>query len=119
MGTVTPNPRDFPDPHVWATWISNRSPQFKTHSSLGIAKNAISAREGYRNGMNADCYVYRWCDEGWWEEVHHLPRGSNKKDHPLFQKVVPRKRAIKGPSPKAVDAAIASIMSATEEVDSE
>lgn len=46
--TIDDYPTDgFPIP--WATWVPDRRPEFKVHSDLGKAKNAIGMEMGGRN----------------------------------------------------------------------
>ena len=118
-----PDLTKFPAPHRWATWMKDRSSQFKTHSSLGLAKNALSGRPTghgqYRtvNGKQVydspleGGYVYEWVDDEWgegWVERFHVPYGTFKTDHPLWS-FTERTRKARPVTQKAIDAAIASI----------
>lgn len=108
-----PDPKSFPDPHLYATWMADRSPQFKTHSGPGHVKNAITGKT--RNGkINGDTYVYRYDEDlAQWAQTFFLADGTPKADCALFKQVIPRaKREVKPVSQKALDATIQSIMNA-------
>lgn len=110
---LTPDPKKFPEPHMWATWITGRHPQFKTHPSASTCKVAISAKSQRDGTVGYDSYVYRWDNEGAvWAQVAHIPQGGQKMDHEFF--MVKQGRTVSGPTTKAVDAAIASIMNAKD-----
>lgn len=68
----------------WATWIAGRSPEWKQHTNLGHAKNAIHSSD---HGV-----LYRYMYDGDqldWYPVAIVEPGSSK-DHPALQaKVVP------------------------------
>lgn len=110
---MKPDPTTFADPHVWATWIAGRSKPFKTHSSLALCKNAISSF-CHRDVLPRNAWVYRWDDEACvWRQVFFLPEGSEKGDSELYKTVATK--VVRGPSKKAIEKTIASIMNATEE----
>lgn len=123
-----PDPNTFKKPHGWATWCATRTQQFKTHSTLGMCKTAIGSlftgggvRKQYGTGaheygypVKGDCYIYKFdVEKDEWVEMYHIPAGSYRHDHPLWQKGVANpSRQVKPPPQKAIDKAIASIMSA-------
>lgn len=116
--TPSPEPKEFPDPQTWGTWIAHRSPQFKTHSTLGQCKNALAGKMkgGSAKELPCDMYVYAWDAEvARWVEWTKLPKGTTKADHELFQTVVKNRRNSAAPSKKAVEAAMASILRTTED----
>ena len=110
--SATPNPAEFPDPNTWATWIRQRSPQFKTHSSLGMTKTACSyIMRGTPEVATVDVYVYEWDPDACrWVERFHIPEGLRKDDAPIYK--LKAMKAVKPPSDKALNAAIASIVGA-------
>ena len=57
-----PNSKRDPKAPVWATYIPTRRPNFKTHTSLGHAVNAI----GYRFPNN-EGIIYEFVDNEWVE----------------------------------------------------
>ena len=94
---------------MWATWIAWRTPKFKTHVSAATCKGAITNKTRKGAILTCDCRVYRWDNEtSLWVEVAYLPAGSNKADNEWFRQK--HAKAVRGPSAKAVDAAIASIL---------
>lgn len=123
--TDEPEPENFPRQPRWATWIRGRNPQFKPHSHLGLAKNALSGRPLRRaHGRHARLngkkiyeyqleggYVYEWVvddlGEGWVERFH-IEAGTYKSEHPLW-KSSESERPVRPPSQAAIDKAIASI----------
>jgi hypothetical protein len=112
------DPSTFPAPHTYATYISWRSEKFKTHSTLGMAKNAISGTARHeRSGRRTQCdvYVYTWNPEDdCWEQKYFIPKHADLDQHELYKVKASSKRPIKGPSDKQVNAAIESIMKATQ-----
>jgi hypothetical protein len=110
-----PPARELPVPQ-WATWIASRSPSFKMHNSLGMAKNAVSAKGHIRGSGRTEleeAWVYSLAvinDEVQWVERFHILAGDIKEDHP-FWKVKPKGRPV---SEAAVAAAIASITGVSE-----
>lgn len=102
-----PDPSTFPAPHQWATFSPSRSPNFKTHSTLGQVKNALSGKRHYSGGL-LEGWVYKWnAEDEKWEEYAHLPPGTYANQHPLWQKPV---KAVRAVSDNQVDKAIRSIM---------
>lgn len=65
-----------PTPPVWATYIEDRMPQFKTHNNRGQALNAVQYvfSQGVRGGI-----IYRLVNEAW-QEWLDVPKGMKKKD---------------------------------------
>lgn len=113
----SPDPSEFPVYPRWATWIKERSPQFKMHNHLGLAKNALSGRPlRSAHSRNHEYpleggYVYEWVadEEGeGWVERFHIPRGAYKSDEPLWR-FTERARKARPVSQKAINDAIASI----------
>lgn len=105
-----PEPKEFPQPHMYATWMQWRSPQFKTHSSPSHVKTAIGGKA--RGGkITCDTYIYQWDENAAeWIELDFLPRDSLKVDSAFFQATHKRAlRKAKPPSEKAVAEALASI----------
>lgn len=115
-----PDPLDFPEPDRWATYMTTRSPNFKTHKTLGQCKNALSGKcyymgpNHYQSGD--DMWVYEWDqEEHVWVERFAMKRGERKEGHPLWQTRVPRSgHASKEVPQKVLDKAIASIMKAAQ-----
>lgn len=99
-----PDPSTFPEPQRVATYISHRTDKFKMHSTLGLAKNAISGKAksqyGARNSSGArmqtarivpcDCYVYVWEGGKGWVEFAFIPKDSNIDDHPFYKTKAPK-----------------------------
>lgn len=111
----TIDPHDLttlPEPHAWATWVKTRAEPYKTHSSLGIAKNALSY---FYNGdvLKEEAFIFEW-DGYKWTVAFHLPQGTDRRIHPLYKAKSTKKGAIKGPSDKQIEDAIASIRRSTE-----
>jgi hypothetical protein len=76
------NPDKFPKPHTWATFIPNRSQRFKTHSTLGKAKSAVTSCRTYQ-GMS-EAWVYEFNpDADSWEERFHVQEGASPENNPL------------------------------------
>lgn len=100
-----PDPSTFPQPNSWATWTASRSPRFKNHKTLGMAKAALT--NGMRGRNRYDWWIFRLI-EGEWVEYVHLPAGWDHS-HPLWTdpKHGPKGKPV---SERAVDKAIASIM---------
>lgn len=75
--TISATPKN-PNEYQFATFVSDRRPQFKIHRTLGQAHGAISYRTrtaNYRVTVVADCAVYRRvADE--WQIVYAFNRGS-------------------------------------------
>lgn len=107
-----PDPKSFPDPHQFATYMTWRNPAFKTHPSLATAKNAVSGKArgltGRGRHVGCDVYVYEFSQDTGWQLLHLIPKETNLDDHE-FYKTTAKKRSIKGPSDAAVAAAIKSI----------
>jgi hypothetical protein len=123
--TAEPDVSAFPAQPRWATWIKDRSPQFKLHNTLGMAKNALSSKYLPRGTTRRDAknrvewplaggYVYEWVvddlGEGWVERFRVMP-GDFKADHPLW-KFTETPRPMRPVSQKAIDEALASIQMA-------
>src|SRR4051794_8843876 len=75
MINFDPNARTFKKrQHVYATYIPDRSPAFKTHWNLGQAKNAITYMQ-----RPAGAIMYRLVDDQWVEcfkmnpDDYHIP----------------------------------------------
>lgn len=112
-----PDPTTFPDPERFATYIMHRSPKFKTHKHLGMAKNAIAAKASHgRNRVTkCDSWVYEFDFEaGLWREVAHIPSGTLLDTDPWYSVKQSSKPASLGPSEGSIDAAIASIVGAAQ-----
>lgn len=126
-----PDPSTFPQYPRWATWVKDRSPQFKMHNTLGMAKNAISGRPLRRGGSRYAIpgnsrsyesqleggYVFEYVydpelGDGSWVERWHVPEGAWKSEHDLWKIKAPSAKQIKPVPQKSVDAAIASITEA-------
>jgi hypothetical protein len=62
----------------WGTWVATRSPQWKVHTNIGHAKNAISSSG---HGL-----LYRFMELEWTcvAIVDETPRHVGLKDHPMF-----------------------------------
>lgn len=81
----------FPIP--WATWMPDRRPQFKVHSDLGKAKNAIGAALGGESRFNPETggydhpirggVLYQMI-EGKWIVRAVVQPGTYKSEHLLF-----------------------------------
>lgn len=97
--TIDDYPTDgFPVP--WATWIPDRRPEFKVHSDLGKAKNAIGmevsgrnakirrARDGKPEYPIRGGVLYQLA-EGKWVVRAIVEPGSYKSEHLLYTQ--PRK----------------------------
>jgi hypothetical protein len=116
--SAEPDRTQFPDPHTWATWLRHRTPQFKTHKTLGIAKTACAGKMTRAGGQDVafgDMYVYEWDgDSCTWQERYFIPDGATKGEVPLFQQTIPRKGSAMAPSNKALDEAISSILNAAD-----
>lgn len=103
---TAPDPNKFPRPR-WATYVPDRTPNFKQHSSLGLAKTAISTRN-YTRGLSRRIkddagrtqvhypveggFIYEFTDDKW-QLVATIEYGSFVQDHPLWQKA-PKKYTI-------------------------
>jgi len=124
-----PDPSKFPDQPRWATWIAERNPQFKLHTTLGQAKNALSGRRGLGRYITiegkreyehqvGEGWVYEYSTpeggKGCWQERWYVPPGVWKSEHPLWKRLPKVARTSKPIPQKRVDAAIASIMEAVE-----
>lgn len=79
-------------PVPWATWIPDRTPQFKVHNDLGHAKNAVGAEISGRRRLTPNGaaepkirggVVYEMVD-GKWTVRAVVPPGSYKSDHIMF-----------------------------------
>lgn len=104
-------PSEFDEPHRYATWVAPRSEQYKTHATLGHAKNAIAGAHRSNRDVLPRAYVYEWTPDTGWVELYRMD-GEVKTDHPLWKIKTGNKRSIQPPSQKAIDAAIASITNA-------
>ena len=95
---------------MWATWIGHRTPQFKTHTSLGLCKSAISGKMR-DDTLPCDAYVYSWDDDmAEWDERFFLAKGTDKNSSRLYQTMIPRGRREEKPaSQEEIDRAIASL----------
>lgn len=114
-GSQHPDPQKFPEPHTWATWLEERHPQFKTHRTLGTAKNAVTGKFSHRTStLVGNCYIYRWDEDlGDWVEEYFIPHGATKEASPIHAVTIKRETSqVRGPSQKAVDQALASIQAA-------
>lgn len=115
-----PDPWDFPAPNRWATFIPFRSPEFKTHTDLGKAKNAVGGKFIYKSKgvhvASTNMWVYEWVDDDdgkRWVERFEILRGDTKEDHPLWKFRVPKgAKKTAEVSEKQMEKAIASIMEA-------
>lgn len=107
-----PDPASFPEPHQFATYIRQRSERYKTHTTLGHCKNAIGglARQAH-NGriLVCDVFIYEYDSDAGWQELFHIPSGTDLDAHPLWQKPA-KKTPIKGPSEAVIEKTLASIM---------
>jgi hypothetical protein len=89
---------DYPTeglPRPWATWIPNRTPQFKVHGTLGQAKNAIgmeisgdSRRVTYRGKETTERpirggVIYEMIHDAWAVRAVVKP-GSYKCEHMMY-----------------------------------
>lgn len=65
-----------PKPPIWATYIEDRKPPFKTHGDRGKAISAVKYvfSEGVRGGI-----IYRLVNEEWQEWLTVIP-GTPKND---------------------------------------
>lgn len=115
-----PDPHDLPAPHQWGTYITGRHPKFKTHSTLGTAKNAISGKFTRLNRQDValwDSWVYEWVndeDGSRWVERWEILKGDPKDTHPLWKFKASNQKPV-AVSQKAMDKAITSILSAVQE----
>ena len=110
--TETPDPEKFPAPHTWATFIPSRAEFFKTHSSFHVVKSSVRSSLSVQGANWRGAWVYRWDGENEeWTPVHFIEHKD--PDHPdtkaFFAVKISSKRAIKGPTDKQVEAALASI----------
>jgi len=126
---MPPDPREFKKPHAWATFCTHRTKPFKTHSSLGMCKTAITGVYGmgprewveingkmeYKYRAHGDSWIYRFDpDVDEWVEMYHVPDGCWPHEHLLWSNSPTNPtRKVKSVSQEAVDEAIASIMSVT------
>ena len=79
-------PRSKLEPR-WATVIGTRNPAFKTHGTVGQAKNAVRAKEVRRKGvvgLETDCWIYKLVGTEWkpWCYLNHQ---FDPSDHTFFQ----------------------------------
>lgn len=77
----------LPNDHEWATHVPSRRPQFKTHSKLAYAKNAINNFQGPmgRGGVyDEDMVLYRLSPDGRYEPHLKIVKGSRREDYPLL-----------------------------------
>lgn len=52
----------------WATYIENRRPAFKVHSSLARARAALRVRDShFPRGSTGEQKLYEWTADGWQE----------------------------------------------------
>jgi hypothetical protein len=125
-----PDPNTFAKPHRWATYVPARRQKFKTHSSLGLAKGAITGsfsgqspqyrihpgdgKPSYDSPL-AEAWVYEFVieeddNEGRWVERYYVPRGTWKDEHVLWQLVA--REVAKPVAQKMIDRTLASIQDA-------
>lgn len=80
----------------------DRTPSFKSHKTLGMAKAALS-----NNGRNKAWWIYHLVDEQWVEYLH-LPEGWDRSNELWTD---PKHgKSVRPVSNRAVEQAIASIM---------
>lgn len=79
-----PNKRTIKD-YRWGTYIPNRRPQFKVHSSLGLATSALKWRsssldDGFRTyAIPEDCTLWEHDGKEWIQkEFKHKYKGKEK-----------------------------------------
>lgn len=68
MENAPPVQSTDPKLYQWATFIQDRSPQFKIHRNIGHARSAIGNRARMRDYlliMTASCALYRLVDGEW------------------------------------------------------
>lgn len=82
-GMTAPEP---PQPHPVCTFIPGRSPQFKMHSSLGLAKNAIAYKtQGGRLSGGVVYSLAMTCTGPHWIVAAVIAPGTKKDEHPFFR----------------------------------
>lgn len=69
----------------WASWIPDRSPQFKMHKTEGQCKQAFSYTLGYE-GVLRRGIVYRWNGEEW-TEVYDFTEGTKRLGHEWWAEI--------------------------------
>lgn len=82
-GVSAPSP---PHPHPVCTFIPDRTPQFKMHSSLGLAKTAIGYERRSGELRGGVVYILAMTSSNpVWLVIAVIPPGSKKDDHPFFK----------------------------------
>lgn len=84
---ATDGPPPVPPPHPYATKIPDRRQEWKTHSNIGFAKNAVLGCLG------SEVWVYALHDEGW-ELLWHIPAGTPKEELPWVDGVALRRKTL-------------------------
>jgi hypothetical protein len=67
----------------WATYIPDRRPQFKMHTSKGLAKSALSIYADWGRGSLRVGVLYEHV-EGEWVERANIEPHTPKLNHPLW-----------------------------------
>lgn len=117
-----PDPSKFPEHARWATYIQARNPEFKLHSTLALAKNAITYKMNAQRTQTVmtlahGAYVYEWVDDpemggGSWVERFHVARGDVKETHPLWKYVDNKPKKVPEVPEATIAKTIESILSA-------
>ena len=75
----------------WATLIPRRDPEFKMHTSLGLAKTALSGLADYKGRFHDRGALYRW-NGSVWELYVWITNGDYRNDFELWTNVEKFKR---------------------------
>src|SRR4051812_23863543 len=70
----------------WATLIPSRSPEFKMHTSLGLAKSALTGLTMYGGQFRDRGALYQW-NGTFWELRVAIKRGDKQTDFLLWTNV--------------------------------
>jgi len=67
----------------WATFIPDRRPAFKTHNTVGQAKNAVIniSRYGRKTGFAEDMVIYKLSADGRYEPWLKISKGTFRNDY--------------------------------------
>lgn len=100
-----------PDEYQFATFIADRSPQFKIHRTVGLAHGAISYRTQSRNFslvMTSDCALYRRVGDEW-RAVYSFKFGSELRCLPWQKDPGPPEQRLADQALRSIRACIADL----------
>lgn len=68
---------------AWATFIPDRRPSFKTHNTVGQAKNAVINISRYRSniGFTEDMVIYKLGEDGQYAPWLKIAQGTFRNDY--------------------------------------